>query len=323
MENATEKRSTVDVIVVSFNTKELLRDCLRSIAATCQPPLEARVCVVDNASSDGSPEMVRREFQGVHLIVLDENLGFGAANNRGLHSGNAEYVLFLNSDAQLTESALAALVAFMEQHLRCAAVGPRLAYADGRFQASCRRFPNLLRNFWSLSGLQARCPGHLRSLQNWLSEDEHTSGRLVDMVSGACFLARRAYLEQVGGFDENLFLYEEETDLFLPARRKAWEVRHCSEAKVIHLGGSSVEANELKAFSRFHAYRSKYYVFRKHYGAWTSRLAYWSDLLVFAISTIVSRLRGKESRAGERSILCRKAYRYSFSPMSQLRTPGL
>ena len=123
----------------------------------------------------------------------------------------------------------------------------------------------------------------------------------------------------MGGFDEELFLYEEEADLFLPARRMDADVRYCAEAVVTHVHGHSVEQSGLGEFSRLQAYRSKYYLFRKHYGPVRARMVFESDCAVFHLSSVMNRLRGSESEARRRLEVCREAYRQSFVPIEELR----
>ena len=301
----------VDVIVVSFNTRELLRACLESVQSAAQEIPEVACYVVDNASHDGSPNMVRGSFPKVTLIALDENIGFGPANNRGMRAGRGEYLLFLNSDAELLPGALTTLVAALDKAPTSVAAGPRLEYPDGRFQQSCRRFPSLLRSFWNTSGLQARFPNRFRPLHSWLSEEEHAAARTVDMVSGACFLIRRSYMESIGGFDEKLFLYEEEMDVMLPARRRGLEIRYCPAARVIHHHGASSGEQQASDLSLYHLYKSKYYAFRKHYGAFIAWLTYLSDYGVFQLSIQRNRLRGTETAATRNAEFCSRGYRDS------------
>ncbi|NUM55445.1 MAG: glycosyltransferase family 2 protein [Candidatus Hydrogenedentes bacterium] len=300
----------VDIVIVSFNTRDLLRACLASVMTAAEEVADVRAIVVDNASGDGSPDMVLGEFPSATLIALDENIGFGPANNRGVRAGNGAYLLFLNSDAELGAGALRALVAFLDDHPTCVAVGPRLEYPDGRFQLSCRRFPNLIRGFWNTAGLQRRFP-RFRAMQTWLAEDEHTPGAKVDMVSGACFLIRRDYLDAIGGFDEHLFLYEEEMDVMLPARRRGLDVCFCPEARVIHHHGASSGERQASDTSLFHLYRSKYYTFRKHYGGAVAWLAFASDYAVFALSAMINRLRGTSAPATRNATFCARGYRAS------------
>ncbi len=315
---AGDSGAIIDIVIVNYNTRELLRQCLDSIAATCDLAPPFRTHVVDNGSSDGSVEMVRTEYPNVHLISLPENIGFGPANNRGVAAGNGDFLLFLNSDAQLAPGASDRLFANIMIDEKRIAVGPRLVYPDGRFQASCRRFPTPLRNFWSVSGLQARFPKRFRSLHNWLTEEEHQQATQVDMVSGACFMMRRSYLDAIGGFDEDIFLYEEEMDLFLPARRKGLEVHYCPEAVVIHRHGGSVSGG-VSDLSRFHLYRSKYKCFRKHYGAFASWTTHLLDAAVFAASATIACLCRRRNDAAHKFSLCRRAYAASSVPIAELK----
>jgi GT2 family glycosyltransferase len=309
---------TVDAVIVSFNTKELLRDCLASIRVHATP-VEVHVTVVDNASRDGSPEMVAAEFPEVELVTLDENIGFGGGNNRGAERGDAPFILFLNSDAELREGALSTLAAVLEEDEGRVVVGPRLLNPDGSFQLSCRRFPSLLRNLWCFSGMVARFPDQFHGLQNWLTEEEHRDGIKVDMVSGACFLARRDYFESLGGFDENLFLYEEEMDISYPSRKRGLEVCYCAKAQVLHHGGASVDASEMSEFATRHMFRSKYYAFRKHHGHIYAWLCFAGDQMNFGLSSFLGRIRREPSQATETLRQCRQAWRDSFLSAAELR----
>ncbi len=313
----------VDVIIVSFNTKDLLQACLHSVEAVRGEVDRLRTVVVDNASHDGSPEMVRAEFPHTLLVALEENVGFGEGNNRGLAVCDAEYVLFLNSDAELTSGALPAMLDCLRSNPRRVAVGPRLIYPDGTFQASCRRFPTFWRNAWSLAGMEARWPGRFPSLQNWLAPAEHASTRAVEMVSGACFLARRDYMASIGGFDGNMFLYEEEPDIFMPAKKRGMEVWFCAEATVIHGAGGSVKMNRVSDFSRFHLYRSKYYRIRKHQSGALARVTWWTDNAILAWSEFLNRTRGTVTDAREHRALCRKAFAHSSRDVSESRSPSV
>lgn len=302
----------VDIVIVSFNTSALLRDCLESIREY-GGDLVATTTVVDNNSQDGSPEVVAAEFPWVNLIRNAVNTGFSAANNAGFKTGDAPLILYQNSDAMLTAGALEALVDCMSSAGSIVIAGPRLVFPDGTFQRSCRRFPTLWRNLWTFAGGTRRWPGRFRSWDTWLNEEEHARASEIDMVSGACFLARRAYIESLGGMDENLFFYEEEFDLSLPARRQGMVVRYSSASTVIHHGGASVSANDMNAFSTLHLFRSKYYAFRKHYGAWYCHLTHWCDLGLFSFSRLLNYLRNKETPATLLYRSCRRGYHASFS----------
>ncbi len=304
----------VDIVVVSYNTRDILASCLRSIAATCRTDRHVNTIVVDNASTDGSADMVRRVAPRTQLIELDQNIGFGPANNRGMAAGTAPYILFLNSDAELTPGAVQTLRRFLDDHPDCAAVGPRLVHPDGSFHASCRRFRTVPRNFWNTAGLHVRFPKLFPFLHDWLREDEHRTGRRVPMISGASMMIRRDYLESIGGFDDSVFLYEEEMDIFLPAKRHRKKVCFCGEATVIHHhGASSGETKQLSDTVLLHAYRSKYYVYRKHRGRIRARMLYWSDRIPYGLSAILNRLRKRQTPSARHYAFCRWGFIESFN----------
>lgn len=309
--------SKVDIVIVSYNTRELLAKCLESCERYARA---ARIFVVDNASSDGSASMVEERFPRVNLTALKENIGFGPANNVGLSLGRGPFVLCLNPDAELTEDALEELIEELYEHRDCAIVGPMLHNPDGTFQPSCRRLPNVLRNFWVYAGMTARYPERFQYLHSWLTEEEHRHALEVGMVSGACFLTRRVYLETIGHFDEDLFMYEEELDLCLPAYRRGMSVRYCRDAVVIHHGGASTDNTGASDFSLRQMFRSKYVAFRKHYGSLSSRMAYWSDTTIFSLSARLNRLRGKDSEAAQLQHIVERAWREAQVPLYKLRT---
>jgi hypothetical protein len=312
--------SKVDIVVVSYNTRDLLEKCLRSCDKHARA---ARVFVVDNASGDGSAKMVEEKFPRVTLTALKENIGFGPANNVGLAQGRGPFVLCLNPDAELTEGALEELIEELYEHRDCAIVGPMLHNPDGTFQLSCRRLPTVLRNFWVYAGMTARYPDRFQWLHSWLTEEEHRHALEVGMVSGACFLTRRVYLETVGHFDEDLFMYEEEMDLCLPAYRRGMSVRYCRDAVVIHHGGASTDNTGASDFSLRQMFRSKYVAFRKHYGSFWSRVTFWSDRFVFDFSAWLNRMRGRESEATHMLKIVERAWREAQIPLYRLRaTPS-
>jgi GT2 family glycosyltransferase len=158
------------------------------------------------------------------------------------------------------------------------------------------------------------------SLASWYVEDEHETGPGPDMVSGACFMARRNYLEGIGGFDEQMFLFEEEGDIARPARGMGLEVHYCAEAAVVHDHGGSVQANTLSDFARFHVYRSKYYACRKHHGPVRARLLYLTDRGIIAFAVLRRKLRRRDPSepARELAFLCR-GWRRSFDDMAALK----
>jgi len=252
---------SLSAIVVSYNTRKLTLECLQALSVALEG-VPAEVIVVDNASSDGSVEAIRREFPQISVLANDRNLGFGAANNQGMRQGHGRYFLLLNSDAFAEPGAIATLVRYMEENPTVAAAGPRLLNADGSLQVSCFPFPTPFRawveNLW--------LPKVLPHTSRWgdYRKWNHDSPRLVDWVVGACLLVRREAYEQVGGFDEQFFMYAEESDWQRRMRDAGWQIGFTPAARVRHLGGASGAA-EKPAINR-HFFRSLDYYQIKHHG---------------------------------------------------------
>lgn len=251
----------LSVIIVNWNTRDLLRRCLESIAAAVSG-LAHEVIVVDNASTDGSGEMVKERFPAVRLIENPENRGFGAANNQALGIMAGKYALLLNSDAMLAENAVPELMACMENHPRAAMACGQLLNADGSRQNSIAVFPTLLTLMANMPLLEylfpRRFPGKRR---NYAQPVE------VDSGVGACLMVRREAIAAVGMFDERYFFFFEETDWAYRMRRAGWKVLHVPAAFIYHLQGQSIGRN---LRSRIEFYRSRYQFFRK----WKSGLYY-------------------------------------------------
>jgi GT2 family glycosyltransferase len=251
----------LSVIIVSYNTREMTLDCLRTLTVELSG-IESEIWVVDNASEDGSAEAVRRDFPEVHLIASDKNLGFGAANNRGMERSKGDAILLLNSDAFPRPGAIAALLKYLEQHPDVGVAGPRLLNKDGSLQLSCFKFPSparcWLENLW-LSALFRKSPS-LGDYRRW----PHDSERVVEFVSGACLLVRRVVYEQVGGFDEMFFMYSEETDWQRRITDHGWMIAFTPAAEVMHIAGASGAAEPARISKHF--FNSLDYYEWKHHG---------------------------------------------------------
>jgi len=275
---------TCDVVVVSYCSSKQLPGCLAAVEKNVNDLEGCRVFVVDNASTDNSVGCVRGSFPSVTIIENEKNVGYGAAINRALAQSEAEYIVCMNPDVRLQSGAITALITCANRHADAVAVAPNMMYPDGTFHAVCRRFPSIWRNFCHVSGLAARLPKSSPS-RHWLSESQHASECDVDMVSGACVLFRRDYLDKIGQFDENIFLYEEESDVFLPTRKLGGRAYYCPEAEVVHEHGAS-STNSSHEISSLNRLRSKYYIYREHFGSVSSRIVYVTDRIVFGISFI-------------------------------------
>ena len=251
----------VAVVVVSYNTREDLGACLRSLASTAENSLE--VVVVDNAIEDGSAAVARAERAVALVIESPENVGFAAGANRGWRKTKAPFVLFLNSDAEVHPETIDALVAVLEARPDVGIVGPRPLGADGRIQVSTGPPLTPLAE-WSqrrlVVGVREGRPEALR-----VAEARHSREHEPFWVSGSCLLVRRSALEHVSGFDEDFFLYEEDVDLCARVRAAGWRVVFTPSATVRHRLGRSMEKAGLRPRLEYHRSHLRYY--RKHNGA--------------------------------------------------------
>jgi GT2 family glycosyltransferase len=247
------------VIIVSWNTRERLKTCLAHLFRA-SGDLACEVFVVDNASSDGSAAMVREHYPWVRLIENQDNVGFARGCNQAMRLSNAEYVLLLNPDTEVSSGSIAELLRFMDADPRLGAVGPRLLNTDGTLQAWCFPAPTLGREVWRMFHLDAiRCVG-IYDMERW----DWSAPRQVDTVPGTCFLVRRNALAQVGLLDEDYFIYSEEVDLCQRLRRGGWSIYWDPRAVVLHHGGESTRQVARAMFVRL--YQGKILYFRKHHG---------------------------------------------------------
>jgi|SRR5581483_9232904 hypothetical protein len=252
--------TALSVVIVNWNTRELLRVCLQSVFDTVRAkPLQ--VIVVDNASSDGSAAMVQHEFPAAQLIVNPTNVGFANANNQAFAHCTGKYVLLLNSDAQLLPNTADGLIQMLDAHTNTAAVGPMILNHDETYQAGGTDFPNLLNETLLAFGVA-----------RWLRRGYYPNyppdkpGGVVDWVGGACLLIRKRALEQIGGLDDGFFMYTEETDWCFRARQADWHIEYAPQQRVIHHGGAS--AAQASAAMKSELYRSKLRFFEKHRPRW-------------------------------------------------------
>lgn len=242
-----QAQNAIAVVVVSYNTREHLRACLAS--AMAESP--AQLVVVDNASDDGSVEMVQSDFPGVLLWANVQNQGYGAAANQGIHCVQTDYVVVLNADTLLRSGALAALAGYLDQHPDVAVVGPRLTGPDGVPYPSCYPFPTPLGVLFEYTALGrlARLVGYIpwlrrHSLRHW----PHDCPRQVPWVQGAVLAMRREMFQAVGGFDESFFMYLEETDLCYRLQARGWKTHFVPSATVAHIGGASTQQYRARMF---------------------------------------------------------------------------
>lgn len=267
------------IVTVSFNTRDLLDECLASaLAGMERSGLEGDLWVVDNASADGSAAMVRQRFPSVRLIDSHENLGFAAGNNLALQAIAAEtgasprHVLFLNPDTRIIGDALGEMVLSLDQSPGAGAAGARLVHGDGSFQHSAFAFPGLAQVFLDFH------PLHPRLLDSRLNGRyprelyEGTRPFAVDHPLGAALMVRRETLDQVGSFDERYFMYCEEIDLCRRIRTAGWDIYCVPKAEIVHFVGQSTRQFRDRMFVAL--WRSRFLMYQQHESpafCWTVR----------------------------------------------------
>lgn len=263
------------IVILNWNTRDLLRDCLRSVFAA-RGNLTLQVCVVDNASSDGSAAMLRAEFSQVLLVESPRNDGYAAGNNLGLRAlkfdvartDEPRYVLLLNPDTVVPDSALTGLVAYMDAHPACAVLGPKLVLPTGELDLACRRsFPTPEVSFYRLTGLSKVFPKSRlfgRYNMTYLDPDVETE---VDSVVGACMLVRREAIAQAGLLDDKFFMYGEDLDWALRIKKLGWQVRYYPGVTVVHVKRAASRRSH-KAQIAFH--EAMLYFYKKHYARVTN-----------------------------------------------------
>lgn len=267
-------RGTCDlsICIVSWNTRDLLRECLQSIFEQTKG-IDFEVIIADNASSDGSCEMLEEHFPQVTLIRNPSNVGFGAGCNQGMREAGGRYFLLLNSDTVIVGNAISELVRFMDRHGNVGAGGCMLLYPDGHIQPSCGWFPNLTGALfnglspWSLVSKWRHGRKHFNA--PLLSYSQHSKELDVDWIVGACIMVRREVVEQVGLMDERIFLFGEEWEWCLRIKSGGWRVVYTPGPKVVHVGAGSWTMSDRKRVCAI--LESQHYIFRKNYGILKAR----------------------------------------------------
>ncbi len=274
------------IVIVNYNTRDLLRDCLASIYDS-RGDFSCQVCVVDNCSQDNSAAMVRQEFPQAQLIESPVNGGYAYANNLGLRVFGFEdtpltrhpaslvprYALLLNADTLLPPSALQEMLGFMEAHPEAGAAGARLVREDGSLDLACRRgFPTPRAFFYRMLGLSKlfpQSPRFGRYNLTYLDPDELTE---VDSVVGAFMLVRAEAICQVGLLDESFFMYGEDLDWAYRIRNAGWKIYYNPQVTVLHIKGASAKHSRR---ARYEFYRAMDIFYRKHYAATTPFWLHW------------------------------------------------
>ena len=297
---AADRGAAIGIAIVSWNVRELLLSCLESLGAPDHDGVghsivdELRIVVVDNASSDGTLEAVRKEFPDVTVVANADNRGFTAGNNQAFralglrtsHGADASgadndegdtnvaasettaecpsFVMILNPDTEVAPDALTHLVRHLQAHPRAGAVGPLLRYPDGQVQSSRRRFPTLLTTLFEATPVEWWWPENPWARRYRMDDVLPSATGEVDWLNGSAILFRREALADVGGFDEDFFMYAEELDLCRRLRQAGWSVRFEPAAEIVHHEGRSSGQVAPTRHRMFMASRVRYV--RKHHG---------------------------------------------------------
>jgi len=298
--DASPQIPDISLIVVSFNTRDILRESLQSVQRE-QADLDLEVFVVDNNSQDGSVAMVKSEFPNVKVLASETNLGFGAANNVALAAARGRYIVLLNSDAFLCPGALALSIEHMDRNPQVGLAGGRLVGRDFSLQPSARMFPSILRDFLVMTGLAGTFPKSRFFGQfdrTWADPLEPAE---VDWVPGAYSILRPEALQTVGFFDPDFFLYSEEVDLCRRIQQAGYKIQYWPDIVVIHIGGES--SRQIKSLEMSSAgaqlirwrMRSTLLYYRKHHGsaAWMVKML---ELTLYRLTALRNAFSGDPLR---------------------------
>lgn len=270
----------LSIIIVNWNTKDLLKQCLTSLDENLTE-LPHEIYVVDNGSTDGSTVMVRSEFPQVNLIENGKNLGFAQANNIAMRAALGRFFLLLNSDTLVKKGAIEGLLKTMENNPSIGIAGLQLLNGDGTLQNSICSFPSLLTELTNKSLLRflfpAKYPG---------KEHKITTPIEVDAIIGSCMLVRREAVDAVGLLDEDYFFFFEETDWCARMQRAGWKVVFDPRYSIFHLQGKS--AARINTRARIEYWRSRYTYFQKHFGVVSQYILQIGLVIRLLISICVS-----------------------------------
>lgn len=284
----------LSIIIVNWNTRNILRDCLESVYSGTKK-VQFEIIVIDNASTDDSVAMVKSNFPQVVLIENSENRGFAAANNQGMAIAKGRYVLLLNNDTIILDKAVDVVVAFAQGHPKAGVVGCRVLNEDKTLQSSCFMFPSILNMFLWIAGLSKLFPRSRffgRERMTWWDRDDV---REVDVLTGCFMLVRREAIEQIGLMDEQFFMYFEETDWCYRFKQAVWKVMFTPCGEIIHLGGASSKQVRMPMVNQWRKSMLLYY---KKHKTLSEYIAAWALIMLFFLTRIPYWwLRGSASKS--------------------------
>jgi len=273
----------VSIIIVSWNAKRHLLNCLNSLENTAKG-YSQEIIIVDNASSDGSPDAVARQFPQVRLIKNKENLGFARANNIGIHQSSGRYICLVNSDVIVLNGCIENLISFMDNHPTAGMAGPRILNPDRTLQPSCRHFPTIWNNLCQALGLNRLFPKSAFCSYWIMNYWSHDSIRSVDALSGCFWMVRRKALNEVGPLDEEFFIYGEDLDWCRRFHQAGWDVVFYPMAEAIHIGAASSANSPVKFYLEMQ--KADLHYWQKHHGS-IGRTVYLAIILLRHLLRVV------------------------------------
>jgi len=309
----------VSIIIVNWNARDYVRDCLKSIYEQTHN-VSYEVIVVDNASSDGSSSMIKKEFPLVRLIENKDNHGFAAANNQGMKIAAGRYVLLLNPDTIVLDKVIEKTIAFADSNPRAGVVGCQVLENETKIQRTCFAFPsvgNLILQETGLNRLFPRSRFFGRTDMGWWDRDTQSD---VDVVSGMFMLVRREAIEQVGLMDEDYFVYAEETDWCCRFRRAGWRCVFTPAGRIIHRDGGSKSTSRVAVAMYVQCQKSILIFYRKNRGlaAWlTAKIIFCASMLIRTIvwkTAAIIRRNEKTSIKARRSVAAMAFHLFGIQP---------
>jgi GT2 family glycosyltransferase len=285
----------LSVVIINFNAKQYLHNCISSVISELNSHVDHEVIVVDDASTDGSPQMVKEDYSSVKLIENERNLGFVASNNIGIKAASGKFIFCLNNDTVVKDGAIKGLVNFMKAHPDAGAIGPKLLNSDGTIQYQCRRsFPTPLNSFFYFSGISRFFPKS-KTISSYLMtylDDAETIK--VDSLCGAAMMVTRDVVASVGPMDEDYFMYGDDIDWCYRIKKAGWNIYYHPQAEIFHYGGRG--GSRSMPFKSLYRYYRAMAVYHKKHNAGRhffilNCLVYTAIWMKFTISVFASIIR--------------------------------
>ena len=303
-----EIKAKVDIVIVNWNTSNLLEECINSIKESCIDMVES-IIIIDNNSSDSSATRINNDYDmNLNIIVEKQNHGFVKSCNLGAKCSNADYILFLNPDARVDKFTIQELVAFMEkkESQNIGICGPQL-HNDKRVEKTCSRFPSLFNQVVELFGLYFFLP----NLGEKMRDFSHLESKVVDQIIGAFFLIRKPLFDELNGFDERFFLYTEEIDLSYRSNKLGYKSYFYHKAQAFHKGGGS--SDNIKSTRLFYRTRSRLQYASKNFNKISSTLSIFLVVLIEPVCRILfSLLKLSINQAKETLVAYKMFYIWLF-----------